>query len=102
MPTWSLEKLQACRKRLYPNVAADIAAERYAWFGGSIRHVLVKTETDPRTLVLAAVHKQSAKELVYAINKAFTWQSDFCHTLGHFQVRHAVWAWGVHGCTQNP
>jgi len=94
MPTWSLQELQACRAQLYSTVAADTAAERYSWLGGSIRHVLVKTDTDPQQVVLSAVQKQSAKQLVYAINKAFTWASDFSHTLGHFQVCQAVRACG--------
>lgn len=36
MPTWSLAELQACRQRLYRDVAADTVAERYSWLGGTI------------------------------------------------------------------
>jgi len=53
--------------------------------------VLVKTDTHPQQVVLSAVQKQSAKQVVVdAVNKAFTWASDFSHTLGHFQVCQAV------------
>jgi hypothetical protein len=61
MPTWSLEELEACRQRLYLGVAADTAAERYSWLGGSIRHVLGKVDTDPEQMLRAAVHKGSAQ-----------------------------------------
>jgi hypothetical protein len=87
MPTWSLAELQACRQRLYEDVAADTVAERYSWLGGSIRHVLVKLNTDPEQRVRGALHKQSAQQLVRAIEQAVSCASEFPHTLGHFQVR---------------
>jgi len=87
MPTWSLEELEACRQRLYSDVAANTAAERYSWLGGSIRHVLVKVDTDHQQMLRAAVHKGNAQELVRAIGEAVSHESNFSHTLGHFQVR---------------
>jgi hypothetical protein len=86
MPTWSLEELQACRQRLYSDVAADTAAERFSWLGGSIRHVLVKVDTDCQQMVHAAVQKGGAQELVRAIGEAVSHESNFSHRLGHFQV----------------
>lgn len=103
MPTWSLQELQACRELLYPAVAADTAAARYAWLGGSIRQVLVKTELHPQDVVRAAVYSQSAEQLVRAVSKSFTWQSSFPHSLGHFQVNRGFRALGcvVAGETPN-
>jgi hypothetical protein len=87
MPTWSLAELQACRQLLYGDVAADTVAERYSWLGGSIRHVLVKLDTDPERRMLEAVRKQDAQQLVRTIDQAVSYASNFSHTLGHFQVR---------------
>jgi hypothetical protein len=95
LPTWSLEELEACRQRLYLGVAADTAAERYSWLGGSIRHVLVKVDTDPEQMLRAAVHKGNAHELVRAIGEAVSHESNFSHTLGHFQVSMACGPGGL-------
>jgi hypothetical protein len=86
MPTWSLEELEACRQQLYPDVPADTAAERFSWLGGTIRHVLVKVDTDHQQMMRAAVHKGNARDLVRAIGEAISHESNFSHTLGHFQV----------------
>lgn len=94
MPTWSLQEMQACREQLYSDVTPDTAAQRYSWLGGSIRHVLVKTGASPEQLVLPAVQKQSAEDLVFAVSQASTWESDFSHTMGHFKVCQAVCACG--------
>lgn len=104
MPAWTLEELQLCRERLFPDTDEATVAERFTWFGGSIRRVLVQPRGNPEQELNTELYcgwLGRVEQLIEMMGFAMSYSFNFSHTLGHFLVR-PVWclAAGLFGAWQ--
>lgn len=84
MPVWTLEELEECRQRLYPGVPAGRMQDGFAWFGGTIRKVLVQVEDDPKHCIEAAMPDGEKAAAVLEALGGPVGRASFSHILGHF------------------
>ena len=97
MSTWSLDELEECRRRLYPDMKASDVRERYERWGGLPRYVLERLTPSAQSKLPASIGRSSVplvKEAVFGCSSESSVSDLLLHMVADadFQDAGVEWA----------